>query len=533
MDRETNIDSIRALEEQIIEHERAAIKLKRARNSLLNVSKFPPEVLGNIFRWNAIPKGDFDGLEEGSHNFLLVCHHWFEVASRTPELWSFWGNNPKDWSRWYRRPGTALLDLVLGGYGYDESYFDGDLSDALEDRAAKDTIRCVHLASGNTALVGSILDSLTANCEELRSSCMESFVLKNLNKLPLDVSDFFAHYRFPKLQRLRLSNCSISSWGYLTSRTSALTTLKLDFGHTSAPPAIYQSLSILASNPALWKVTLLRRPIPDGGGSESSRVKLHHLKELRLDGGLRQVFNLLRQLDHPVDMDLLSLTLHDCDNVDIPRIVGPYLRDNLRRCCRAQNGLNLFTSSGYRTYRAPHASLRLSNGGGNNFSDPVQLEINTFVEITMLLNGKHRDVRKRAVLDLVACIPREEVVYFKAQDNPIATEDTCTQFPSVRGLSFGGVPLSAAFPNPNLAGGKIFPSLEHATLERVDDDDWSPLMTFLASRVSSGNRLDTLMINDSPNMPLEAVGDIGDMVRELKINTNNTLARRLYAGPEP
>ena len=48
MDREINIDSIRALEEQIREHERVSIKLRRTRNSLLNVSRLPPELLGNI-----------------------------------------------------------------------------------------------------------------------------------------------------------------------------------------------------------------------------------------------------------------------------------------------------------------------------------------------------------------------------------------------------------------------------------------------------------------------------------------------------
>jgi len=138
MDCETNIDFIRILEGS--ESTRAIIGLKRARNSLLNVSKFPPEVLGNVFRWNVILKGDFGGLEKGSHNFLPVCHHRFEVASQTPELWSFWGNNPKDWARWYRRSGTALLDLVLDGYGYDGTCFDAALRDALEDRAAKNTI---------------------------------------------------------------------------------------------------------------------------------------------------------------------------------------------------------------------------------------------------------------------------------------------------------------------------------------------------------------------------------------------------------
>jgi len=49
MDCEANIDSVRALEDQIREHENTIIKLKRTRNSLLNISKLPPEVLGNVF----------------------------------------------------------------------------------------------------------------------------------------------------------------------------------------------------------------------------------------------------------------------------------------------------------------------------------------------------------------------------------------------------------------------------------------------------------------------------------------------------
>jgi hypothetical protein len=64
MDREINLDSIRALEKQIQEHEKALIKLKRARNSLLNVSTlFPPEVLGSIFQWNATPVGNWGAAE--------------------------------------------------------------------------------------------------------------------------------------------------------------------------------------------------------------------------------------------------------------------------------------------------------------------------------------------------------------------------------------------------------------------------------------------------------------------------------------
>jgi hypothetical protein len=160
MDQEINLDSIRALEEQIREHERAIIQLKRARNSLLNVSTLlPPEVLGTIFRWNVIPAGDFRGLPKASHNFLLVCHHWFQVALATPGLWGFWGNSIRDWARRYARCRTAPLDLVLKGRAGD--HLDDTLRDALQDRAARDTIRRIHLSGGHaSALLSSVISSI-------------------------------------------------------------------------------------------------------------------------------------------------------------------------------------------------------------------------------------------------------------------------------------------------------------------------------------------------------------------------------------
>ena len=51
------------------------------------------------FRFNIIEEvGDpqFAGMHKDSYNFLLVCHHWFEVARRLLELWSFWGNSLED-----------------------------------------------------------------------------------------------------------------------------------------------------------------------------------------------------------------------------------------------------------------------------------------------------------------------------------------------------------------------------------------------------------------------------------------------------
>ena len=358
------------MEEQIREHERVIIKLKRARNSLLNVSKLPPEVLGNIFRWNVSLKDDFDGLEEGSRNFLFVCHHWLEVALSTPEVWSFWGNTPTDWACWHPYSGTAPLDLVLGSDNHDHGTFDNTLRDVLRDRASRDAIRRVHLCNEESPFPSSIITSLTAACEGIRSNGVESFILSNDGGTPVDVSDFFAHYRFPKLQRLELGGCKITSWDLLTSRTTILTSLKLRFSHPSPAPTTSQLLSIFASNPSLRKVSLSSCAVPDDGGGKSHfRVPLHHLKGLELGGDLQHVMGLLHRLDHPTNTDL-EITLCNHTVAGIPGIVGPYLRDYLRRRDRSQKGLGLSVSQFGR-----HTMLCIDDVGGIDLSTSVWVRL--------------------------------------------------------------------------------------------------------------------------------------------------------------
>jgi hypothetical protein len=141
------------------------IQLKRARNSLLNVSSLPPEVLGDIFCWVFIPDETSDGFEERSYNFLLVCHYWFEVASGTPELWGFWGDSLQGWAERHLRFPTAPLDLVLRGTRLGEDTLGPALPNALQDRAARDTIRRIHLTAGDSELLGSIIFPLTITSE--------------------------------------------------------------------------------------------------------------------------------------------------------------------------------------------------------------------------------------------------------------------------------------------------------------------------------------------------------------------------------
>ena len=139
MDREINAKSILALDKQIIH-------LQRSRNSLLNVARVPPEILGHIFRLGVKPKaadGHFAGLGKRTYNFLLVCHRWLKVARSIPDLRNFWGNSLEDWGRQYPHFGPSPLDLVLDGIAHRIWPFGSKLQGALRGYAARNAIRMV------------------------------------------------------------------------------------------------------------------------------------------------------------------------------------------------------------------------------------------------------------------------------------------------------------------------------------------------------------------------------------------------------
>jgi len=148
---EINIDSLMALDKRIKEVMAELARLKRSRNSILNVARIPPEILGHIFRLHIMPESSGSRplkVRKGSYGILLVCHHWFRVARKTPELWSFWGNDLEKWKRMYLFSGvSAPVDLVLDEFHWRDRPFDENLRDVLRDRAARDAIRKVHIAS--------------------------------------------------------------------------------------------------------------------------------------------------------------------------------------------------------------------------------------------------------------------------------------------------------------------------------------------------------------------------------------------------
>ena len=118
MGREADVHLIRALEKQIEEGSGDIIKLKRTRNSVLNIStRVPPEILGYIFAWSLARNAGFDGLRKGSYNFLLVCHHWFEYTGAS----GFWGEHLRGLeeaiSPFWRRPSRPCIGRRSIGQG--------------------------------------------------------------------------------------------------------------------------------------------------------------------------------------------------------------------------------------------------------------------------------------------------------------------------------------------------------------------------------------------------------------------------------
>ena len=323
---EVNIDSILALEKQIDEGLGDVVQLKRARNSLLNISTLvPPELLGQVFRWNVIPN-DYGELEKGSYNFLLVCHYWFKVASDTPELWACWGNTPKMWSQRYQRSGTAPLDLVLVTRYGEENVLGGPLRDALQDRAASGSIRSIRLSGWDTDILHSVISSLTLDGEDVRDSSAESLTVEFTH---LDISTFLSRYRFPKLRVLRLlTRARFPSWDHLKLDATSLTTLSLEFAEPNRPTTS-QLFSILALYPNLQDLALYNPMIPHDGGGSTLRAPLNQLKKLCLVGVFSHVFQLLDRLEYPDAMDSVNLHLSECAGEAVSESLEQYIRDRI------------------------------------------------------------------------------------------------------------------------------------------------------------------------------------------------------------
>ena len=517
---EANIGSIQALEKQIEEGRGDIIKLKRTRNSFLNIStRVPPEILAYIFVWcifrepgRSLNSPHFDGLRRGSYNFLLVCHHWFKVASSTPELWSFWGNTVEDWKECHHRSGVAPLDLILCGEYNDDNTLDGPLREALRRRVMQNTIRQVHLMTGDRDALISIVALLTPDDEGGQNENIESIILVNERFAPVDVLLFFTS----SLSRLHLlilgGNFWISSWDRLTSRTTLLTAMDLDFsGSSPSPtPTTSQLFSILASNPNIQELRLSDSALPDDAHGSTLKVPLRNLKMLSLSGEFRHLFELLHRLVLPQALDEMHLCGSNPTLEDISQTFAPYIRDYFQRDIRFQDKLEIFSFSSL-----GFISIRVGVVRAQATAPAPWASFMVGLSATAPLN-----VPERFLVRLIAPFPREPVVSFDATLDFELPEELLLTMPNIETLRIRGVKLSKGFLQPDPdgphAGMKLLPSLRSLSLKTIylDDGNWGDLTTYLGHQTSDGQIISLRMSGNLPYIPSEVVDEIKGLVGE-------------------
>ena len=520
---EVNIESIRELERQIEEAKRRIVKLKRARNSLLNIStRVPPEILGDIFSWT-LARGDpissrdshFDGFPKGSYNFLLVCHHWSDVASHTPKLWNFWGNTMEEWRTWHHRhPQVTPLDLVLDGDVSHNATFiptDDTLIDTLRDRATRDTIRQVHLSGCDGGPLSSIISLLTPD-EGVQHRSIESIDLQNLGPDLLNVSYFLSRIHLPKLRSCVLRGALLlPPWDHLAQRTTLLTTLSLLVDHTtrSSPSTIPQLFSVLVSNPGLQRLSLSGSAVPqhDGGGS-IPQVALRHLKNLDLCGELRCVFGVLGQLSFPRPLDSIKIITVDCTVEVVSQAFMPYIQFYFR----LDRGLGDRLEIGaYSFHGVVLTTVNTKDEGGSPGPFSAMFQACVFAP---------EKAGQNLCNDFLTSTPRESACRFDTNLPLNQLEEQFITMPNIETLNLSNVVLSQDFLQPNpgsrYASTKLLPSLRSLCLRdlTLGDDGWRPLATYLGDRTSDGEAISLAIEGRGPHMCPEVVKQIENVVRK-------------------
>ena len=525
MDCESNLDSAQATEEH-------KMGLDQVDNPPPSISFIPPEILGRIFYWTVTLQQKYH--DQVPHNLLFVCHHWFEVALCTPQLWTSWGHTLQDWELRHTCPTSSELHLQLRdelGWIKNPESLSKTLRDTLQDRATRDFIQRVSFVGIEAEALNPVISAITVPGEEIQSISLESFEVRGRRhdwRHWVELSNFFARYCFPKLRHLEISRyCNIPPLDLLASRTTALVTLSLQIrNHLKATPTASQLLSVLSSNPNLQSLKLSSAVLPEFTSNEPFfQVQLPHLKLIELEGDFRDGLRFLRRLVPANKMDFLKLCLSSHLTPDVLQTLAQYLEDHIR--CRGDLVKGLAVDGFCRD-----DCYLICLGDVQEFGrTPLSRKIKDFMMVTVdwsMVQRPQNGWHERLFFDSLTYI-HNHIVYYRSFHSPLGLAASSTAMPRLTQIcAREEVPLSEWLVNPDPGGtrtyGELLSSLKYLELSRpmIDGWDWSALMTFLSCCETAGSRLEHLIV-ECHHMCMDIVEEVKGLVQHVEVHPQRSV----------
>ena len=501
MNRELNIDSILALDEQIrvTQDPQEIIELKRTRNSLLNIARIPPEILGHIFFHAKVTLG--------SYTFLHVSHYWHEVARHSPKLWNHWGTSLKDWKRSSRYTrASAKVDLE-----FEETYNYMDmgcfkkvetLRNTLRNLVMGDLIRKIHLASSKRKLLAIILSLWIPKDGRVRYNSVESISLRNCM---LEPYGFFDHQLFPRLRDLSL-HCKDLSLVPLKKNTTTLVNLSLSNEDVpSAPaPTTSQIISLLASNPNIRTLHLHLGLFKDDSESNpTDPVPLRYLESFSFNLWASDFYPIMSRLEFFGTVKSAELTLGNCTLETITHVIGPYLRNDLERVVSAGDRLVVRVA-----YDPRYISITVRIDGAKTLGSERPR-----AQFYMRPSSQATPEQKRQMcIQALAALPKEGITFLETNFLEI------DEMPNLKSLCLDRVEVTDGFllsqPDGSNAPKNLLPSLRrlHLSGATAKDSKWDPLIHYLSQ---TDSRSVSLVI-DGARVCLGVRNEIEPLVKSLK-----------------
>ena len=289
-----------------------------------------------------------------------------------------------------------------------------------------------------------------------------------------------------------------------------------------------QILSLLASNPNIWTLTLALPKISDDSGSgPESRVPLRHLENLTLKGGPHHVFSTVHQLEFPERMDHTRLEFYDRTSSEVKEVIVPHILDYLHRDPRFGDRLGIFIEASGR-----HILLRASVVGvGYHGPDrlPQQGPPHTFF-VTLRTPAEN----EKLCIDILALLPQESIVYFETTLSMTATKEVVIVMPNLEALCLVDAEVSDGFllPSPDgpNAHTKLLPSLRRLYLRDAEVGiyhDWIHLVRYVTHQTSGNHPFSLLLIGKQIHICSEVAKEIEGLVEEFVCDRNGKCPRGL------